>query len=303
MVSRAQVRQLGQDLQLRQRRHQRCGIKPESVPIIRNRRPCRLETPAAGPQPSTPGAAERRSLDHRPDAGASAAAAGSSSGGSEYHAAAPSEPSSSFESINRVAVVAGQQYASARRSSRRQRQLEKEDLRRAGIIGGAGRYSLDSRVLLEQQLPRQTDCVSALDGSGDGSAPTRTLVPPPARVVRDSSGSVSAWLVASASATAGVPSPIGPDAAAAGNATCAAAHQAGGPSVLLPSIIPKTAAEPAAAQPGSKSSRGSSGSSGSGSEASSRRRRFFKEATSRRDGKPEPERLNPITALGRLLRF
>jgi hypothetical protein len=70
--------------------------------------------------------------------------------------------------------------------------------------------------------------------------------------------------------------------------------------VLLPSIIPKTAAEPAAAQPGSKSS---SGSSGSGSEASSRRRRFFKEATSRRDGKPEPERLNPITALGRLLRF
>jgi hypothetical protein len=68
--------------------------------------------------------------------------------------------------------------------------------------------------------------------------------------------------------------------------------------VLLPRKIPKTAAEPAAAQPGSKSSRGSSGS-----EASSRRRRFFKEATSIRDGKPEPERLNPITALGRLLRF
>jgi hypothetical protein len=275
-----------------------------------------LKTPAAGivaPQPSTPGAAERRSIDHRPDAdalGAAAAGGGSSSGGSEYHAA-PSEPSSSFESVNRVAAVAGQQYVTARRSSRRRRQLEKEDLRRVGIIGGAGRYSLDSRVLQEktqeqqlqqQLLPPRPVRWSAQEASGDGDSSTHApkLVPPAARVVRDSSGSVSAWLVASASATAGVPPPIGPDAAAVGNATCAAAPQAGAPSLLLPSTNFKTAAEPAAAQPSSKS-RGSSSTSTS-SDASSRRR-FFRDATSSSDGKPELECFNPITALARLLRF
>ena len=96
----------------------RCASKLASCCMIRRPRPRRLETPAAGvdPAPSTPVAPERRSIDRCPGAGAnsSAAAASRCSSGSTEYFPAVSEQSCSFESINRVAAVAGEQYIAAR---------------------------------------------------------------------------------------------------------------------------------------------------------------------------------------------
>lgn len=155
---------------------------------------------------------------------AAAAAAAAQPGGSSCSQTSSSH--SRFESVNRVAAVAGRDYVERRSSERRRRSEDRERQRQLrseagalhGASMGASALSAPPRIPRGSQQPAWVPPLVAtlgggsaaqrLAGAGAGAAAAPATPSPPPEF---DSSAVAAWLAATSAAASGAPPPAGPD--------------------------------------------------------------------------------------------